>query len=189
MLNIRNCTRNKFRHWQIFCLSWNIKQTEAKVSNAEQQMSSVVNCTAWPTGWLPYCAWTKTGDSRTKGQQATVGQTNRRVEEKGPAEDEDRGPSPEIDWLAGFVNEENVEFAVENRSQLLLLLQLATHTVRGQFHWGQTDTDGDAVGLADENGRPVTFSAILLRQPRRSTTQKLRHKLKTKFSNFCSLPV
>lgn len=126
-------------------------------------------------------------DKRTTGDTRTDEQTHR--EEKGPAEDEDRGPSPEIDWLADFVNEENVEFAVENRSQLLLLLQLATHTVRGQFHWGQTDTDGDAVGLADENGRPVTFSAILLRQPRRSTTQKLRHKLKTKFSNFCSLRV
>lgn len=69
--------RNKCRHWQIFCLSWNIKQTEAKVSNAEQQMSSVVNCTVWPTGWLPYCAWAETGDSRTVGKLATVGQTQR----------------------------------------------------------------------------------------------------------------
>lgn len=60
---------------------------------------------------------------------------------------------------------------MENRSQLLLLLQQATHTVRGQFHWGQTDADGDAVGLGDENGHAVTFSAILLRQPRRSATK------------------
>lgn len=60
---------------------------------------------------------------------------------------------------------------MENRSQLLLLLQRATDTVRGQFHWGQTDADGDAVGLADENGHAVTFSGILLRQPRRSATK------------------